>query len=88
MSRLERDINLILAAWNPIGVDGHVAITEYTSYVKSLISALENDFVEECIRSMLSEMELEFDSSNELLVMEVKNLASLLKTVYKEHCYC
>jgi len=76
-----------IPAWNPIGVDGHVALTEYKSYVQALVSALENDFVEDCIKSTLLEMELEYDPQNEILLMEIRNLASLLKTVYKEHCY-
>lgn len=85
MSRLEKDINLILAGWNPIGVDGHLAIKEYSIYVQPLISALKNDFVKDYIRDMLKNMGLEYDTKSDFLESEIQNLESLLKTVYKEH---
>ena len=88
MSSLERDINLVLSGWNPIGVDGHIALSEYSDYIKLLISALENGFVEECLTSMLSDMGLEFDADDEFQVAEIKNLASLLKVIHGKSDGC
>ena len=84
MKKLEKHINLILAGWNPIGVDGHLALSEYSVYIKPLISAIQNNYTEECIKTILSNMGLEFDSSDENHIREVKNLASLFNEVYSE----
>jgi len=83
MKKLVREINLVLAGWNPIGVDGNVAMSEYQGYIGSILTALKENRLLLYLEELLLELGLEYDSTNELQSMEVRNVSEVLENLYK-----
>ena len=74
-------INLILSTWNPIGVPGEIALSEYTFYVPRVINSCNNkERLYKVLQDMLIEMGLKDHGSEE----ELQNLCALICKVCEE----
>lgn len=85
MGKLEHEINLVLSGWNPIGVDGNVAQTEYISYVKRIIDSIDKGGLINCLENILLEMGLPYDRNDAQHFLDVENLSKLITKLYNEN---
>ncbi len=84
MHFMEEKINLVLAGWNPIPVDAHVALDEYSGYVPSLIEAIKQDRVYDRLFEILTGMGMASEFEDTMAVQELQTLAELLTIVYNQ----
>jgi hypothetical protein len=81
---INRDINLILAGWNPLNVPGNIAFNEYSIYVNRIITSINENRVLDCLISMLSDMGSDVDFESEVILSELVNLKELIISTYNE----
>lgn len=84
--RLQEQVNIILAEWNPIGVPTHIAFDEYTRYVPRIIDALQKKGeLMNCLEDILvNQLGLEYDSNNETHLKDLQNVYSRLLSISKD----
>jgi hypothetical protein len=65
MDALDKKILIILCDWNPIGVDVHIAQSEYANYIPQIRkSMIDGQTLMHCLQNMIDRMGLNFDSNN------------------------
>lgn len=80
---LERNINSILAQWNPIEVPDTIAETEYTDYVRRIIAIGDNHnaLVTHLERVITESMGLDYDAKSPEQRTEIEEVARKLAQV-------
>ena len=81
---INRDINLILAGWNPLNVPGNIAFNEYSIYVNRLITSINENKVLDSLILMLRDMGSDADFENEEILSELLNLKELIISIHNE----
>ena len=80
-------VNNILASWNPIGVEENIAMSEYLSYVPSVIRVIgDQQKLRSCLEDILTKkLGLEYDADNAEHVSDLQYVCSQLMKVYSAH---
>jgi len=77
-------INLVLAQWNPLNVDSHIAIDEYKRYVPLILNALaDKNKLMNCLEHILNKMESGYDSQNEKHFKDLEAICNEIISVSK-----
>ena len=88
MIGLERDINLVLSGWNPIGVSDGISLIEYQGYVSGIIKALHLNSKEGVVNHLANilsnEMGLPYDPNNDQHLKDLENIALILMVLKEE----
>ena len=86
---LNQNINLILAAWNPIGVTDGISLNEYESYVPLIYKVLNENKKEklmQCLTNILKDkIGLPVDSNNSQHIDDLNNIVEVLLDLYKKY---
>lgn len=81
-----QNINVILAKWNPIGVDDHIADEEYKGYIPLILKFIEDrDKLEKCLEDILiNKMGVGYNSNNKEHFDDMQQVCDNLIRAYKQ----
>ena len=77
---------MILAEWNPLGVDETIAYDEYRGYVPVIINSIQNrDDLFNCLEDILmNEIEVGYNNNNAQQVSDLIKICEKLINMYNE----
>jgi hypothetical protein len=79
MDNLEKKILSIICDWNPIGVDNHIAQSEYASYVPQIRKSMKDrETLMHFLQNMVNIMGLNFDSTPKQITEDLMLICSKL----------
>ena len=84
METIIKDINQILAEWNPIGVDEAVATDEYRGYIPKIIKSVYNKrALTDCLTGILiDEMGLDYDFFKASHIADLQQVCEKIMQAY------
>jgi len=86
MEKLAKDINQILADWDPISVGAKIAKEEYKRYIPLILrTANDPKTLKECLESILiQKLQVGYDSQNERHSRDLENVCKKIIEAYRK----
>ena len=81
-----KNLNLVLAEWNPIDLPDDIATEEYKGYIPLILQSIENrQQLLNCLEDILiNELELEYDYKNKEHLADLQQVCDKLIKAYQK----
>ena len=77
---------MLFRSWNPIGVDSHLAINEYSGYIPMILKVItDQQKLLNCLEEILTnKLGIDFDSNNQNHINDLKMICDKIFQMYQE----
>lgn len=85
MKQIIKNINYVLAKWNPIGVPEDIAVYEYRGYISSILKSIESrEQLVKCLEAILiNKLEVDYDPANMDHLEDLQQICDEIIQVYQ-----